>query len=291
VRWERIATQISVDQPIEIVSTIFSPIAQTLIKFPGMPNDQLRVAFTRTFKATDAASLVPRRRKSEINSSTNPDREGNPTLRPEQARGVDVTYEHYFTKSALFSFGVSNREIDDYTLTELTLGADGRWVGRPINSGRARTRGLELEAKFPLTLLKASFPAVEVRANLSRNWSSVDQVPAPGNRLAQQIPLSASLALDYSYGALTTGGSFIFRQGAWSRVSAVQSAGTWNHRDLDLYGVWKLNARQQIRVTLGNLLAEDIIAASEYTDAAGTIRRTTIDPGHASVRALFEQKF
>jgi outer membrane receptor protein involved in Fe transport len=291
VRWERIATEISADRLIKTASSIFSPIAQTLIKLPNMPNDQLRIAFTRTFKAPEIASLSPQRRKFETNSSTNPDRAGNPGLRPEQARGLDVTYEHYFTKSALFSIGGSNREIDDYTLTEVTVGTDGRWVGRPINAGRARTRGLELEAKFPLTLLEAKLPAVEVRANLSRNWSSVEQVPSPGNRVAQQMPLSASLSLDYSYGALSTGGSFNFRQGAWSRVSAAQRAGTWNNRNLDLYGVWKLNAKQQMRVTLGNLLAEDAITASEYTDAAGTIRRTSIAPGSASVRALFEQRF
>lgn len=291
VRWERIASQITSDQPVSVVSSLFSPIAQVLIKFPDMPNDQLRVALTRTFKAADMASLSPLRRKAEINSSTNPDREGNPRLRPELARGMDVTYEHYFSKSALLSIGVSSREIDDYTLTEVALGIDGRWVGRPVNAGHARTRSLELESKFPLALLNADLPGVQVRASLSRNWSFVEQVPAPGNRLAEQIPLSALVSLDYSYGALTTGASFNFRQGAWSRVSADQSAGTWNRRDLDLYGVWQLNARQQMRVTLGNLLAQDTAAAKEYTDAAGTIRRTAIVPGHASVRALFEQKF
>ena len=291
LRWEAIATESLTSQPVKSNANVWSPIAQTLIKFPDLPNDQLRLAVTRTFKAPELGSLLPRRSRNEINSSTNPDAEGNPGLKPELARGVDATYEHFFAKSALISVGLSSREIDNYTLTEVTLDTDGRWVGRPVNAGSASVRGLELESKFPLSLLMASSPAVEVRASLGRNWSSVERVPGPGNRVAQQIPLSASLSLDYTRGALTTGGSFVFRKGAWTRMTAAQSAGSWNRRYLDIYGLWKLNAKQQLRVTMGNLLAQDNIVANEYREAAGSTTRTTVAPGFASVRALFEQKF
>lgn len=67
------------------------------------------------------------------------------------------------------SVGVSQRDISSYTQTLLTLGDDGRWIGRPINAGRAKVRGLELEAKFPLTLVDASWPALELRSSLSRS--------------------------------------------------------------------------------------------------------------------------
>jgi outer membrane receptor for ferrienterochelin and colicins len=192
----------------------------------------------------------------------------------------------------LVSVGVSNRAIDDYTLTLVAPGSNGRWVGRPINAGRAHARGLEMEAKFPLKLLNADLPAVELRGSLSRNWSSVEQVAGQNNRMAQQVPLQASLSLDYSFGALTTGGSFVFRKGTWTTVTAAQSALTVNRRDLDLYALWKLNLKQQIRLTLANLLKSDDISASQYRMVAGsTATRTTTQAGNASLRALFEHKF
>lgn len=291
VRGERIDTDISSGRRVESTAHVWSPIAQTLIKFPNLPNDQLRLALTRTFRAPDILSLLPRRRKYEINSATNPDIEGNPDLQPELARGLDVTYEHYFTKNALFSVGLSSREFDDYTLTEVRYGADGRWVERPINAGSATILGLELETKFPLGLVWKNAPAIEVRGNLSRNWSSVAQVAPPGNRVAQQIPLSATLAMDYTRGALTTGGSFVFLKGAWTRVTAAQSVATFNRRDFDIYALWKLNPMQQIRVTVGNVLGQDTTAASQYRTNEGSTTRTTIAAGQVSVRAIFEHKF
>lgn len=151
--------------------------------------------------------------------------------------------------------------------------------------------GLELEAKLPLTLLKAAWPAVALRGSVSRNWSTVDQVPGPGNRVAQQVPLQATLAADYAYQAWTLGGSIVFRQGTWTHVTASQRALTVNRRDLDLYALWKWNAKQQIRLTLGNLLRQDDVSASQFARASGSTTRTTSVPGHASVRALFEHTF
>lgn len=291
VRGERIDTDITAGRRVQSTSNVWSPIAQTLIKFPNLPNDQLRLALTRTFKAPDVGNLLPRRRKYEINSATNPDIEGNPDLQPELARGVDATYEHYFTKNALFSVGLSSRKFDNYTLTEVSYGADGRWVGRPINAGSATIRGLELETKFPLGLVWKNAPAIEVRGSLSRNWSSVAQVAPPGNRVAQQIPLSATLAMDYTHGALTTGGSLVFLKGAWTRVTAAQSVASFNRREFDVYALWKLNPMQQLRVTVGNVLGQDTTAASQYRGIDGSTTRTTIASGQVSVRALFEHKF
>lgn len=290
-RVERIATNIQADRQSHVAAMVWSPIAQTLIKLPGHPNDQFRIALTRTFKAPEFTSLMPRRQRYETNSSTNPDFDGNPLLRPEIASGVDLTYEHYFNKSALVSAGVSTRAIHDYTGLDISQDTGGRWVQRPVNIGDARTRGLELEAKLPLTLLMPNWPALDMRASLSRNWSSVAQVPGPGNRIAEQIPLQASLSADYSLGAVTMGSSFIFREGAWTTVSAAQSRFSASRRDLDLYALWKTDKQIQLRITVANLLAQDDIRASQFHDRAGSSMRTTLTPGKVAVRAWLEAKF
>ena len=287
-RFERIAFA---SAGVDSGASIWSPIAQTLIKPPGLPNDQLRIALTRTFKMADVVNLLPRRRRYEINASTNPDLEGNPALRPELARGIDVGWEHRFNKSALISAGLSSRRIDDYTLTLVSLDNHGRWVGRPVNAGAARLLGLELEARFTLSLLAPRLPAIELRAGLTRNWSRVDQVPGPHNWIAQQVPLQATLVADYSAGAWSGGASLVLRRGGWANLTAAQSSFTNSRRDLDLYLVWKRSASDQLRLTLGNLLTAPDISASRYRTAPATATRTITAPGLLSVRALVEHKF
>lgn len=291
VRAERIDIRIDAAVPARTTATVWSPIVQTLYKFPASSGDQLRLALTRTFKAPELASLLPRRQIYELNAATNPDVVGNPALRPELARGIDLTYEHYFAKNALVSVGVSRREIDDHILSVVTREPEGRWVARPSNAGRARLRGLELEAKLPLSLFGADLPSVEMRASLSRNWSEVDQVPGPGNRVGQQVPLSAILAADYARGVWTFGGSAGYRRGAWTRVTGAQSVRSWSRRDVDLYALWKMDGQRQWRVTVGNVLGEDNQTASGYASADRLVERASLTPGHVSVRALFELKF
>jgi len=40
-------------------------------------------------------------------------------------------------------------------------------------------------------------PALTLRLNAARNWSHIDRIPGPNNRLAYQSPFSANFALDY----------------------------------------------------------------------------------------------
>jgi outer membrane receptor protein involved in Fe transport len=61
-------------------------------------------------------------------------------------------------------------------------------------------------------------------------------------------------------------------------------------RDLDLYALWKLNPRTQLRLAASNLLGQDYISESSYTVAAGTQRSRTIYPGSPVLRATLEMK-
>ena len=299
VRAERISTRIATgmqadgeaDRRTRLATMVWSPIAQMLVKLPGHENDQFRLALTRTFKAPDFTRLIPRRRRYEINGPVNPDMDGNPSLRPEIAGGVDFTYEHYFSKSALVSAGVSSRGIRDYTALQVSQDGAGRWVARPVNVGHARTRGLELEARVPLALLMPAGPAVDLRASFSRNGSRVDAVPGSGNRVAEQVPLQAMLAADHTAGPVTVGGSFALRQGAWTRVTAAQSTFRNTRRDLDLYALWKMRGQSQLRMTLENALAQEDVGATAYGDAAGTTMQTRRVPGRTALRALLETRF
>lgn len=295
VRWEGIDTRSAGDtfDAVQQRSGVWSPLLQTLWKLPDTKGDQVRLALTRTYKSPSTSNLIPRRSISTNNSQTEPDRVGNPNLKPELALGIDASYEHYWADSALLSARASARRIDGYTRQGLLL-IDERWVSTPINDGRANTQTLELEAKFPLrAVLAAPVPALDVRASISRNWSQVEQVPGPDNRLDQQTPLSGNVGLDYKTpdGVLSTGGSFTFRTGGPVRITERQSAYTSPRRDLDLYAVWKFDAKNQLRVAVSNLLAQDFESNTSYTDASGTIARNGISTSVPQARATMEMKF
>jgi outer membrane receptor for ferrienterochelin and colicin len=190
----------------------------------------------------------------------------------------------------MVAVSASSRDIDDYTRYEVSR--DGtRWVSRAENVGKARTHSLEVETKFPLKTLFAAAPAVDLRANVARNWSRVDSVPGPDNRLDEQTPLSANLGIDYTVGTVTTGGSFSFKNGGNVRVSANQTAYVNVQRNLDLYALWKLDPKYQLRLAASNVLGQDIIRERTYTSAAGVLRNRLVNVANASVRATLEARF
>jgi hypothetical protein len=189
-RWEGIRTSTAGNTYSEVKnsSSVLSPVAQTLYKLPGTKGDQVRLAVTRTYKAPGQQQIIPHRFTSVNNSQTEPDSIGNPNLKPELALGIDASYEHYWAEGALLSASVSSRSITDYTRSMVVSFDGARWVSTPTNSGDARTYGLELEAKFPLKAVMDTTTNLDLRASLSRNWSTVDSVPGPDNRLDGQTP-------------------------------------------------------------------------------------------------------
>ncbi|MGZ5198480.1 MAG: TonB-dependent receptor plug domain-containing protein [Telluria sp.] len=290
-RWEGIRIQTSGNdfETARTNSSVLSPLVQTLYKLPGTKADQVRFAVTRTYKAPDLLVLPPRRFVSPNNGPTEPDYIGNPQLRPELALGFDAAYEHYFGEGGLLSLSASRRSIEDFT-RNLIVFLDGRWVQMPLNEGKAETRTVEAEAKVPLKSLLANAPAIDLRASASRNWSTVDSVPGPDNRLDQQTPFSATLGIDYKAGALSAGGSFAFRSGGPVRLSQDQASYQNVRRDLDVYALWKFNPRYQLRVALSNLLRQDGLNAISYATPAGLSTRSTVYPGFMVARVTLEMK-
>jgi outer membrane receptor protein involved in Fe transport len=268
---------------------------QTLYKIPGKDGkkggDQLRFALTRTYKAPNVGSLTPRRQVSENNSSTEPDYRGNPNLKPELAFGIDAAYEHYWAEGALLSVSVSSRRISDFTRNLVFFDGE-RWISTPSNQDSATTRSLEIETKFPLKAVMQDAPAVDLRASVNRNWSQVESVPGPYNRLDQQTPLTLNLGADYKLGALTTGGSYVYRRGGPVRVSLNQRAYVAPRRELDVYALWKFDAQRQLRFAIGNMLHQDFINENTYEDARfGSQTRRFIYPQGVRFRATYELKF
>ncbi len=290
-RWEGVRTHTTGDgfAPSRGSYRVFSPLAQALWKIPGTKGDQVRLALTRTYRAPSVSRLLPTYFYTTFNTEVTPDFVGNPALRPELATGIDAAWEHYFSKGGLVSISASSRAIRDFIRN--TVGFDGaRWVSSPINQGDAQVRTLALEAKLPLKILGRDRP-LELRANLNRNWSQVDTVPGPDNRLDRQPRWSANFGADYSGAQLSGGASFSYVSGGRTRLSSYQAAFGSATRDLELYALYKFCPLRSLRFTALNLLAPERSSASYYADARGLRARSITGPTYTSWRLQFEQKF
>jgi iron complex outermembrane receptor protein len=255
MRWEGIrVTSDTLGADVENTSKVWSPVLHGVWRVPGHEKDQIRGSVTRSYKAPALNDLIAVPYISTYNDATRPDRSGNPHLKPELATGLDLAYEHYLGKSGLLSASAFVRNIDDLMRRQTVL-AGSRWVSTPINIGKARTSGVELEAKFPLTDLWPAAPLVDVRSNYSRFWSRVDGVPGPNNRLDQQPKQTANLGLDYRAKGLplTLGGSLNWTPETIVQTTVNETATTGTKRQFDFYSLWKLNAMSQLRLSANNL--------------------------------------
>lgn len=290
LRWEtwRTASATGGAGPVDVRAQVWSPVLQSLWKLAG--KDQLRLAVTRTYKAPQIFQLIPRPYLNDNgNSPVNPDNQGNPALRPELAWGLDAAYEYYPAEGAMLGASASLRRIGDVMLNRLYQDK-GRWVATPVNQGRAQVRGIELEAKLPLSALWAGTPALDLRANVARNWSTVDAVAGPDNRLDGQLPWSANLGADYQLASkpLTLGGNLHYQGGGPSRESNRLLAWQGARRELDLYALWKFSDQLRLRVSGANLLRQLERTRSLYADGGGSLLRTVDAGSYRTLRVMLE---
>ena len=270
---------------------VLSPLVQSLWKIPGMKKDQVRLAFSRTYNAPPIASLIPRPYTSTNNTPLNPDTVGNPALRPELAVGVDLAFEHYWQDDAMVSIGTYGRRIKNIIRQEVNL-VDGRWVMSPFNGGDATAWGIEMDSKFTLDQLIGGAPPLNVRFNVTRNWSNVDDVPGANNRINDQTRLSSSLSVDYRFSPAWSGGaSYTFKTGGPVRSAIHQIDSSAARRVLDLYALWNMSKATSLRLSLANLLRQDFVKGTEYFDANGDMRDVTRRPSQATIRADLEMKY
>lgn len=296
VRWEGLATSSkgNVLEALDQRSSVWSPLLHLLWKLPRSTQpkggqasgdaDQVRLALTRTYKAPAIAQLIPRRYATDNNNSPlNSDTQGNPALRPELAWGIDAAYEHYPAGGGVLSASVYLRRIAGVTLDTL-FQSGGRWISMPENGGTATTRGVEFELKRPL------LAGLEVKMNLARNWSRVESVAGPDNRLDRQAPSSANLGLDYGkpQSPLSMGVNLGYAGAAPVRQSGLLWFDRSPKRAVDLYAAWKMREGMRWRLSAANLFGRDSVELQRYAGAAAWLRQTVRTPSYATVRLMLE---
>lgn len=278
LRWEGLRTESDGNEfdTVSNQSSVLSPSVQLLWKIPDTKKDQLRAGIARTYKAPATRDLIARRFRTDDNTPTSPDGEGNPDLRPETAWGLDIGYEHQLLESISLNTNVFTRRIDDVIQPQLSF--DGRWVTHLVNKGRAYIRGIEIELKTALRDIDKRLAAIELRANLNRNWSSVDDVPGSDNRLVNQEIFNSNIGADWKIQRwpLTLGGNYGFKKGSTARTAVDVQTWTDSQHLLDFYALWKIDKIMQLRFSGSNLLAQDIIRGDDYFADNTLSQRVTI---------------
>ena len=295
LRWEQMATTGDaggVMPSSTTTSAVWSPLFHLLWKPADWPKDQVRLSLTRSYRAPGLNDLIA---KPVVNASypnganpqTHADSAGNPGLRPELATGVDLSLEHWLSSGGVLMVSAYVREIDGLIrrlLQQETVPWDSspRWVSRPRNLDKARTMGIELEAKARLDELWEDAPdawaGLLLRANLALFASKVDGIPGPHNRLDQQ-----------PRGTLNLGADYLWPQGVRSGVNwgyvpvtTVQQTPLLLRRDnarrvLDAYLQWSTgDPRDGItwRLSFANLLPADTVV---FTQVDNLNSRSTTD--------------
>ena len=305
LRWEQLDTSSSAALGTDqTVSRVLSPLLHSVWRFSAEGKDQVRLALTRSYREPSLGNLVAVPVLSSIypvpgsNTANSPDSTGNPNLKPELAWGLDLAIEHYFPAGGLLSASVFQRNISDLIRTVTTLqpvsySSVPRWLSAPENLGHAVARGLELEAKFRLDEWLPNAPKLNLQANVSRFWSTVEDVPGPDNRLDQQPRETANLGLDYRFSGLplTLGGNV-----NWTPAFAVQQTDAQLYlqglkRVIDVYAVWKFNPDVQVRMSGANLTHSDYLTGSEHLYAGGNESARTVRRTYPSLTARFEIRF
>nr|WP_315475376.1 TonB-dependent receptor [uncultured Undibacterium sp.] len=292
VRWETFQTRGSGDNFSQFKNntSVLSPIFQSLWKLPDSKENQVRLAFARSFRNPDVTDLIPSNFKGLNNQSAFPERSGNPFLKPEIALGLDAGFEHFGENGLKYSVTTYLKKIENVIRRDISL-TNQRWVDMPVNDGYAQAHGIELDTKFPLSVLFEDGKNIEFRANAARNWSSVDNVPAPNNRFAQQARLSANTGIDYKANDSWSGGaSYTFTSGGRFQLSRENSRYSSVSRRLDAFVKWKLNKETTMRFVVRNLLAQDNLSIQQYASSRLVTTNQELSPSFRQFGVTLEMK-
>jgi outer membrane receptor for ferrienterochelin and colicins len=276
LRWETIATRSdAAGSSVSNTSSVWTPLLHTVWRLDEKRRDQIRASLTRSYRAPPLQDLIARPvinaryAPPGPNVPTSPDRVGNPNLRPELARGIEIAYEQYLKEGGVLSANLFHRRITGLmrSVTELEVvpwANVPRWVQRLQNLEGARVTGLELEAKVRLDELVAEAPQVALRGNLSVFRSRVEGVPGPDNRIDQQPKGTANAGADYRLRAAPwrLGGSVNWVPAYRLQSTDTQSSTVSAKRVVDLYALWTVNGSTQVRISGGNLLPRDYANSS-----------------------------
>lgn len=251
----------------------------------------LRASVTRTIRRPKYEDLVP---SADIKRGTedDPDKVGNPDLKPEKAMGFESSIERYFAeKRGVVSLNFFYRDLTDLVEKETQFNAsNGRWEQRPVNVDEGKLWGMEFDGSRRLD--NWGLRGLTLRGNYSWLDSSTrDRFTGDKRRINEQPNYILNLGVDYEYKPWRTsvGGNYN-RVGRLEKHDIVGANRRVQKQDpshyLDVYVVQRLTDHIRLRLSGVNLLEIEKNRPRYTYDSAGN-RVFFEQEDETSARAFF----
>ncbi len=226
------------------------------------------------------------------NTPVEPDRRGNPELRPERSVNFEAVLECYLAADAgVLGANLYARSTQDFT--ERRVQFDGtRWVDQPYNEGDALHWGWEVDGKVRTDDL--GWKGATVKAHLTLPHARVDDTRLGVTRMARDTPRYVlSAGLDQSLPRLQSSYGISLQQSGRSKtdIPGEQRGHTEARTTLDAYWLYKLTPAYNLRVSGQNLLASDTVRETTYISGSDTWQLRTVDAGVRAVLVTLEGRW
>jgi len=195
---------------------------------------------------------------TETKSGTlsDPDKSGNPALKPEKALGVELGWDHFLPRGGgVLGVNLFHRDISDMVEKRIEL-EGSRYVERPYNVGAARVWGAELDARARLDVI--DLPEVMLRFNYTWLDSAIkDSATGMTTRIKDQPPYVYNIGFDWQLPAW---------DGAWgvnynytpkflkNPTEPLKADDEAEQKLLDMYVMKRIGKSLALRLTAANLL-------------------------------------
>lgn len=245
------------------------------------------------FPKLDELSAIASRSAS-VNTPLEPDRGGNPELRPERILNIEAAVDRNLGGDAgiLGASAYLRRTLGFIERRQVLEGA--RWVDRPHNEGDARHWGLELSLKLRGAALPALPKSASLRAQLTLPHGHVDDQRLGIRRPVRDMP-EHTFSLGYEQSLATwqsTAGFQLQRNGPTkSRVGDELTADTRARTLVDFHLVRRLDAAFNLRLAVQNLFRADTRRAAAAASGADGWRLDSDDAGQRTWLLSLEGKW
>ncbi|MBW6530711.1 TonB-dependent receptor [Sphingomonas sp. RRHST34] len=238
-------------------------LPSAVVRYEATPELVLRAGAFRSLVRPSIGQLAPRfaleRDGDDLEGAF-----GNPDLKPYRAWNLDAGAEWYFDTSSVLQAGFFYKDIQDYITTVTFEGDDAPYNGSyrgiafteadiPLNSGKARIRGVELGFSQLFRMLPAPFDGL--LTNLNYTFTDADGETFDGDTGGlRTIPLPASsrhtfnAVLGYEKGPVSVRLAGTYRDKYLDEVQAVADEDRYvrQHFQLDASARYRITPNLQL---------------------------------------------
>lgn len=253
----------------------------------------IQTNLSQAFNSPKTDRLIPNvtvSTDSDAGSLNNPDRGGNPALKPEKTSAVESTLA-YDSANGGMSLTAYHREIKDYI--EKVIALEGsRYVERPQNQNQATTYGIELSGRYALKQTDAGHSFM-LNGQISTIRAKVEDEQHNERLVSDVAPYNASAGLSYNFKPwqLSTSINVSYTPEFTRGLDGQPYDRTTNQRfGLDLSATKRFTGGWAASLNLNNLLSTDY--QERLTNQSdGSLYQARTNQGMASFQFSVEKKF